>query len=109
MKKYIVGIFVILAMTVGMLVAADLPKLSSDSIKEIRDIQLDQSRLQTQSLQLQVQYNAIQQELQHDTTELETSKERALAAAKLDPKEYDVDLDKLVFITKPKAAAVEKK
>ncbi len=84
-------------------VAADAPsKVPAEIGVRIRNVQLDQSRIQTQIMQLQQQYTADQQTLQHDTDELASLQKEALTAAKLDPAAYGVDLEKLEFVAKPK-------
>lgn len=105
MKKYFLSFFSVLVLALS-LIAADLPPLSTESIREIHVIQLDIERTQKQALQLQIQYTNVQNQLQHDAAELETSKARALKAANLDGKDYDVDIEKLIFILKPKTPVV---
>lgn len=86
---------------------ADAPKVPAEIGVRIRNVQLDQARIQSQILQLQNQYQAMQQTLQHDAGELDSLKKEALASAKLDST-WDVDLDKLEFVAKPKAPEAKK-
>lgn len=83
-------------------------KVPAEIAVRIRNVQLDQSRIQAQVLQLQAQYATDQQTLAHDQGELDSLKKEALAAAKLDPATNDVDLEKLEFITKAKAPEAKK-
>jgi hypothetical protein len=87
---------------------ADNQKVPSDIGVRIRNVQLDQSRIQSQILQLQQQYTTDQATLQHDQGELDSLKKEALASAKLDPAGWDVDLEKLEFVGKPKAPEAKK-
>lgn len=99
MKKY--AYLAVIFMLAASLYAADVTKLPSDIGVRIRNIQLDQARLQNTVAQLQQQYASIQQSLIHDQQELDSLKTEALGAAKLDAT-WDVDLDKLEFVAKPK-------
>lgn len=76
-------------------------KIPDDIGVRIRNVQLDQSHLQTQLLQLAQQYQADQQAIQHDNDELNSLKAEALKSASLDPATNDVDVERLQFITKP--------
>jgi hypothetical protein len=98
-KSYIAGGFVFVLATLALL-AAESNKIPADIGVRIRTNQLDQSRLQNQMTQIQSQYFADQQAIQHDQTELDSLDKEALAAAKLDPATNSVDNDKLEFVTK---------
>lgn len=87
---------------------ADNQKVPDNIGVRIRNIQLDQTRTQAQNLQLQQQYSTNQQTLQHDQGELDSLKKEALAGAKLDPVGWDVDLESLEFVAKPKAPEAKK-
>jgi hypothetical protein len=109
MQKNIVafaGLFIWAA--VASLIAADT-KVPADIGVRIRNVQLDVSRIQTQLLQLQQQYQTDQTTLQHDQGELDDLKKEALTAQHLDAKDWDVDTEKLEFVAKPKPAAPEAK
>lgn len=103
MRKYLVLAVLLVLTSVGLFAAEEAKdmKVPSDIGVRIRNVQLDQTRLQAQIVQLQAQYNADQQAIQHDEQELGMLKTEALATAKLDAAKYDVDTEKLIFITKP--------
>lgn len=101
-KSIIAGAFVFIFATFALL-AAESNKVPADIGVRIRTNQLDQSRLQNQMTQIQSQYFADQQAVQHDQTEMESLKKEALAAAKQDPATTDVDVEKLEFVPKPAA------
>lgn len=88
----------------GFVFADDANKISSEFSITILKIQLDESDIKNQMIQLQAQYNSDQQRIQHDEDEISTTKTRALEAAKKDPKEWDVDSAKFEFVGKAKAA-----
>jgi hypothetical protein len=75
-------------------------KIPDDIGVRIKDNQLQQTRLQNQMFQLAQQYQVAQQGIQDKTKELESLKREALEKAKLDPATNDVDVEKLVFISK---------
>ena len=102
MSKYLIVAFVFAAVS---LMAADANQpVPSDIGVRIRTVMLDQARKQTEIVQLNAQYQADQQVIQHDEQELNSLKQEALATAKLDPAKYDVDAEKLIFITKSEPA-----
>jgi hypothetical protein len=76
-------------------------KVPDDIGIRIKNNQLDAARLQNQMMQLSQQYQADQQAVEHGTQELASLKREALEKAKLDPATNDVDVEKLVFISKP--------
>lgn len=101
MKKYLkydLALFLLVAVGV---MAADLPKVPPDIGVRIKNVQLDQARVTTQMLQLQAQYQADQNQIQHDAGELTDLNNEALTAAKVDATKYTVDDEKLEFIAKP--------
>ena len=114
----------VLAIVVGFSVTIIVPRILADNKKvpteiglQIKNLQLDQARLQAEISQLQLQwlqtpagqrFMADQQSIQHDIGELETLKRQALSESKLDPNEYDVDAEKLEFVAKPKPPAEKK-
>lgn len=108
-KKYLsYAVLIFCAFGMSVIVLADSPKLPPEIGVRIRNVQLDQSRLQNEILRLTSQYQGDQQALQHDQTELDSIKKEALTGAKLDGT-WDVDLEKLEFVGKPKAAQPEVK
>lgn len=100
MKKfnYVVA-FLVLS---GVVVAADTPKVSPEISVRIRNIQHDQDKISSQMLTMQIQYQQMQASFTHDAGELDTIKKEALSDAKLDPEKFDLDLEKLQFVAKPK-------
>src|SRR6267142_4209599 len=94
-------LFFVLAATT-LIAAEGNPKVPADIGVRIRNVQLDQARIQTQMLQLQQQYQSGQERLQHDQGELDQLKKEAFTADKKDPAGWDIDLDKLEFVGKPK-------
>lgn len=103
MKKKLLVIFVAL-LGATLAFADDANKIPLDLANTILKIQLDESDIKNQMIQLQAQYNSDQQRIQHDEDEITATKTRALEAAKKDPKEWDVDSAKLEFVGKAKAA-----
>lgn len=81
--------------------AEELPRIPDNVGVRIRNVQLDQARLQNQVAQLQAQYQNVQRALADDDKQLESLKTVALTSANLDAARYDVDLEKLTFIAKP--------
>lgn len=93
-------------------------KLSDSFHSRIRDVQYDQQKLQNEMTQIYLQwaqspqgkrYAADQETIQHDQGEIDSIKKEALAAAKLDPQQWDVDVEKAEFVTKPKPTAPTEK
>lgn len=87
----------------GFVFADDANKIPLDLANTILKIQLDESDIKNQMIQLQAQYVADQQRIQRDDDEIKTTNARALEAGKKDPKEWDVDDVKQEFVGKPKA------
>lgn len=75
-------------------------KVPDDIGIRIKNNLLDQARIQNQQMQMAQQYQANQQAIQHDVQELDSLKEEAIKAVKKDPATTDVDVDKLVYISK---------
>lgn len=77
----------------------------------ILKLQRDQQGQQNQKQAIANQANSlianIDKNIEHDQRELDMLKKEALTAMNLDPKEWDLDLDKLVAVKKP--AQEEKK
>jgi uncharacterized protein HemX len=69
-------------------------------LKLQRDMQGQQSTKQGVAQQANGIIANADKAIEHDQHELDQLKAEALAAAKLDPKEWDVDFDKLVFVKK---------
>lgn len=116
-KSYIAGAVVFVLATIGLLADSGNQKVPSDIGVRIRNIQLDVSRKQADATNQYIawltspqgkQYDADQQTIQHDQGELNSLKTEALTTAKLDAKDYDVDVEKLEFVAKPKAPEAKK-
>ena len=108
LAKRIATLVIMLGMLAAVAVYADGPaatntKVPAEVAVKIRNVQLDQARMQTQILQLQSQYQADQSALQRDDSELTTLKLEAFAAAKLTLEEFSLAFDKLEFVARPKA------
>jgi len=73
---------------------------------KIRDVQLDETKLENQLLQLSQQYQADQKKIENDEKRLVELKAEALKAANLEAEsdQWDVDIDKLQIMAKPKPA-----
>jgi hypothetical protein len=102
----------VIALTIAAAVmAADAPpiKVPSDIGIRIKNVQLDQARVQAQMLQLQVQYNTDQSTLTNDTNELNKLNKEALDTASLDEKKFTVDDEKLEFVAVPEKTPEVKK
>lgn len=99
MKKYIL-FSLALFLAAGMVIAGN-QKVPDDIAVRATRILLDQSRIQNQITQLQIQYQTDMETIKHDASELESIKKEALATAKLDPAGWDVDFEKLEFVGKP--------
>lgn len=112
MKKYMMFfvMFFVLA-SFGIYAADNSMKVPADLGVRIRNVQLDISRTQTQMLQMANQYQQFQTQLNHDQGELDSLKKEAITAAKLDNDKYDLDVEKLEFVSKPakEAKPAEKK
>lgn len=88
--------------------AADDPnKVPDQYAVRILKIQRDEATLQNQMLQLQQQFTADQTALTHDEAEITDVKQEALKAAKKDDT-WDVDVNALTFIPRPKPAELKK-
>ena len=90
-------VLLLIALTIAaaVVMAADVPlKVSDDVGIRIKNVQLDQARIQTEMLQLQVRYTT-------DQNELTSLNKEALATAKLDDKKFTVDDEKLIFVPVP--------
>jgi hypothetical protein len=70
----------------------------------IRNVQLDQEHVKTNIIQLQNAYAEQNKQGLSDAHELDLLKKEALESAKLDPKEWTVDVDHLVFAKIPPPA-----
>src|SRR5580698_3140593 len=102
-KLYLAMAGLFLWSAVASLISAAGNKVPDDISVQIRNTQLDQSRLQTQILQIQQQYT-------NDQAKLESLKAEALAACtKQDATTGDVDMEKLECVPKPKPAPEVKK
>lgn len=108
MKKHLAVVALVVCFA-GLAVAQNAPddsnKVSSDYALRISRLQLDQANQRNILLQVQTQYQASSQAITHDDQEINQIKAEALGAAKKDPKEWDIDLNAMKFIPKPKAAA----
>lgn len=111
-KKYLLSMAVVVVLAVAAL-AADLPKVPSDVVVQIVTAQRDQARVIAASVQANQQYQDAQKNLQKQyddaTAKLAALSQKALADAKLDPANYDLDLEKLEFVAKKPAATVPEK
>lgn len=92
----------------GRVFADDLNKIPLDLANTILKIQLDESDIKNQMIQLQAQYQSDQQRLQNDENEIKTTDERALESGKKDPKGWEVDNVKLEFVGKKPAEPAKK-
>ena len=97
-------VLLLIALTIAaaVVMAADVPlKVSDDVGIRIKNVQLDQARIQTEMLQLQARYTTDQGTLNNDQNELTSLNKEALATAKLDDKKFTVDDEKLIFVPVP--------
>jgi glucose dehydrogenase len=74
-----------------------------------RNVQLDQEHTRTNIMQLQAAYAEQNKQSMSDAHEIEMLKKEALENLKLDPKEWDIDVDKLVAVKRPPAPAPAEK
>jgi hypothetical protein len=108
-KKIITAWAIFAALVAVDIWAANDNKVPAEIGVRITKNLLDQSRIQNQMYQLQNQYTADQQTIQHDQAELDNLKKEALTAAQKDPAGWDVNVETLEFVAKPKAAPEVKK
>lgn len=74
--------------------------------KQISDLSAKFAQLQNQATQ---QMQTLTSNLASAETEIKTAREKAFAAAKLDPEKYDLNLDTMEFSPKPEPKAEAKK
>lgn len=102
MKKYAILLIPVFALGLyaGKVKSQDM-KVPPDIGVSIRTLQLDESKLETQTAQLQAQFNAAQAKYKQDEANLADLDKQALEALKLDPGLFTVDRNALVVVAKP--------
>jgi hypothetical protein len=85
------------------------PKVPDSIGLRFRNVQLDQEHTRTNIMQLQAAYAEQNKQSMSDAHEIEMLKKEALENLKLDPKEWDIDVDKLVAVKRPPAPAPAEK
>ena len=85
--------------------AQDLPKPPAETVAKIQAIQIELGKIREAQLQIQLEANPklaiLNQMTQKDNSTLEELKQNAITAAKLDPKVYTLDTDKMIFVKIP--------
>src|ERR1700739_1107544 len=90
--------------------AADAPVIPDSIRAKIFKIQLDQSRLMSEYQQIQSRVVAIQKEYTDANAALQAAQEEAYKAAKVNKKDWSMDMKDVVLFALPKPApAPEKK
>lgn len=79
-------------------------KMPEESRVRILQAQLKEEQLKSQFAQLQLQMSNLQTQYADTQKELESAKAEAFTRAKLDPKEWTINLDKVEFVAAPKPA-----
>ncbi len=77
------------------------PKLLEENRVKILRLQLQQERLKTEALQLQARMTDLQAQFDRLNPQLLAAHEEAFAAAKADPKDWQLDPVKLEFVARP--------
>lgn len=89
--KLLASILLLAVSTLG----ADKPVVDPALALKIRTVELDQARAQGTATQLQQVITSYQQRAQDDAKQLADLETQVLAAAKLDPKHWKLDLESL--------------
>jgi septal ring factor EnvC (AmiA/AmiB activator) len=100
MKKY--AIVLALLLSLGFARAADAPTFPAESKVKILKIQLQQEQMKSEYGTLQARMAEIQKQFPATQTELQAAVEEAYKTAKLDKKDWNVDLQKLEWVAMPK-------
>lgn len=85
------------------------PQLSADSRVTILKAQLKQKQIESQYLQIQQQLAGLQAQYTEATKTTQNAIDAAFKEAKVDEKEWNLNLDTLEFVKVPKPATTTKK
>lgn len=77
------------------------PAIPMETQNRLYKAQLEQAKMVIDLKNTIEQYNRLQAALAAQAKEVDKLKSDALAAAKLDPAQYDVDLERMAFVPKP--------
>jgi hypothetical protein len=103
MKPYIaLTVVIFLGCAVILFAATESPTFPAESKVKILKIQLQQEQLKSEFGQLQARMAEIQKQFPETGSQLQAAIDEAFKAAKIDKKDYSIDMQKLEFVPMPK-------
>lgn len=93
---------VIMLLILGFAQAAEAPAFPAESKVKILKIQLQQEQMKSEYGQLQARMAEIQKQFPETNAQLQAAVDEAFKTAKLDKKDFTIDMQKLEFVPVPK-------
>src|ERR1700690_292718 len=103
MKKYLIAVAVLLSL--GFAQAAETPTFPAESKVKILRLQLDRANAISEYRQMQARMKEIETQVPKIDQDLQVAVEEAYRVAKVDKKDYTVDMQKVDFVAVQKPEA----
>lgn len=107
--RIVLAVAVAVMLSLGFARAADAPAIPEQAKVKILKVQLEQANLRAEYTAAQQRMKEIEAQFPKTQQDLQAAVDEAFKEAKLDKKDWNVDLAKLEFVAIPKPVTPEKK